>query len=272
MALSSISTKMVRHESRFFYIILEIGKNMDLQLNGKKVLVFGSSAGIGKAIAKSLISENATVCLNSRDNDRIQKSIQELKAFGGVMADLTKPNESAAAVSEAIKKMNGLDILIMNTGGPKKGAFADISTDQWILDFQNLWLSFVDAIKIALPVMKKQKYGRIILVTSLAAKEPLPNLTTSNGLRSGLAGLCKSLASEVAIDGITINILLPGYTNTDRLKELNLSEDKIKQMVPAGRLGHPEELADLATFLASPKAGYITGQSIAVDGGVLRGI
>ena len=132
---------------------------MDLQLNGKKVLVFGSSAGIGKAIAKSLISEKATVCLNSRDDERLQKSVQELKAFDGVKADLTKPNESANAVDAAIKKMNGLDILIMNTGGPKKGAFADITTDQWILDFQNLWLSFVDAVKIALPVMKKQKYG-----------------------------------------------------------------------------------------------------------------
>ena len=245
---------------------------MDLQLQGKKVLVFGSSAGIGKAIAKSMILENATVCLNSRDKLRLQRSVQELKAFGGVVADLSQPNQSSQAVAEAIKKMNGIDVLIMNTGGPKKGSFTDISSEQWMLDFQNLWLSFVDAVKVAIPVMKKQKYGRIILVTSLAAKEPLPNLTTSNGLRSGLAGLCKSLASEVAGDGITINILLPGYTNTDRLKELNLSEDKIKQMVPAGRLGEPEELADLATFLASPKAGYVTGQSIAIDGGVLRGI
>ena len=188
-----------------------------------------------------------------------------------MVADLTKPTEAAKATREAIEKMNGLDILIINTGGPAKGAFADITTEQWLSDYQNLWLSFVDAVKEALPVMKKQKYGRILLVTSLAAKEPLPNLTTSNGLRSGLTGLCKSLANEVAIDGITINILLPGYTNTDRLKELKLSEDKIKQMVPAGRLGDPQELADMATFLASPKAGYITGQSIAIDGGVLRG-
>ncbi len=244
---------------------------MDLQLHGKKVLVFGSSAGIGQAIAASMISEKAMVCLNSRDEVRLQKSVQELKAFAGIQADLSKPNESAKAVKQAIEKMNGLDILVMNTGGPKKGAFADISTDQWMTDYQNLWLSFVDAIKMALPVMKKQKYGRIILVTSLAAKEPLPNLTTSNGLRAGLTGLCKSLASEVAVDGITVNILLPGYTNTDRLKELNLSEEKIKQMVPAGRLAEPQELADLAVFLASPKAGYITGQSIAIDGGVLRG-
>jgi 3-oxoacyl-[acyl-carrier protein] reductase len=124
---------------------------------------------------------------------------------------------------------------------------------------------------LVLPEMKKQKFGRILMITSLAAKEPLPALTTSNGLRAGLAGLAKSIANEVAADGITLNLLLPGYTNTDRLKELNLSDERVKQIVPAGRLGEPRELADLACFLASPRAGYITGQSIAVDGGALKG-
>jgi len=244
---------------------------MDLKLNGKKALVFGSSTGIGRAIAESLMSEKADVIVNSRDSERLNKTISELKAKGGVTADLTLKGHAEKATREAIEKLNGLDILVVNTGGPAKGAFADITTEQWEKDFQNLWLSFVDAVKVALPVMKKQGYGRILVVTSLAEKEPLPLLTTSNGLRSGLAGLCKSLANEVAGDGITVNLLLPGYTNTDRLKDLKLSEEKVKQMVPAGRLGDPSELADLATFLASPKAGYITGQSIAIDGGVLRG-
>lgn len=244
---------------------------MNLQLNNKKALVFGSSTGIGRAIAESLIREDAMVILNSRNSDRLQQSVIELKAKGGVVADLSQAAEAKRAVGEAISKMGGLDILVINTGGPSKGAFSDISTEQWHLEFQNLWMSFVDATKEALPVMKKQKFGRIILVTSLAAKEPLPNLTTSNGLRAGLAGLCKSLANEVACDGITVNLLLPGYTDTDRLKELNLSEEKIRQMIPAGRLGDPKELANLACYLASPLAGYITGQSIAVDGGVLRG-
>ncbi len=243
---------------------------MDLKLHDKKALVFGSSAGIGRAIAESLILEKASVMINSRHEDRLQQCVQELKAKGGVVADLTQATQAQHAVGEAISKMNGLDILVMNTGGPSKGTFSDISTAQWHTDFQNLWMSFIEAVNAALPVMKKQKYGRIILVTSLAAKEPLPNLTTSNGLRAGLAGLCKSLANEVAADGITVNLLLPGYTDTDRLKELKLSEEKIRQMIPAGRLGDPQELASLACFLASPLAGYITGQSIAVDGGVLR--
>lgn len=244
---------------------------MDLNLAGKKAMVFGSSGGIGRAIAEVLIKEKATVYINSRDSARLEKAVHELGAEGGVVADLTRPHEGKQATNQAINKMDGLDILVINTGGPAKGSFENITDEQWHLDFQNLWMSFVEAAKEALPIMKKQKYGRIILVTSLAAKEPIAGLTTSNGLRAGLAGLCKSLANEVAADGITVNLLLPGYTNTDRLKDLKLSEEKIRQMVPAGRLGEPEELASLAAFLCSPLAGYITGQSIAVDGGVLRG-
>ncbi len=243
---------------------------MDLQLENKKAIVFGSSGGIGYAIAKSLTQEKARVCLNSRDSTRLEKAKTSLKTEFGITADLTKPEEAKRAVKMAIEKMQGLDILVMNTGGPSKGNFTDITNEQWLLDFQNLWLSFTDAVKEALPQMKKQNFGRILLVTSLAAKEPLSALTTSNGLRAGLAGLCKSLANEVAPFGITVNSLLPGYTNTERLKDLNLTEERVKQMVPAGRLGDPQELADLAAFLASPKAGYITGQSVVVDGGVLR--
>ena len=120
--------------------------------------------------------------------------------------------------------------------------------------------------------MQKGKYSRVVFVTSIAAKEPLPGLTTSNGIRAGLPGLCRSMANEFSKDGITFNCLLPGYTNTERIQNLNLAEDKIKEMVPAGRLGEPGELADLATFLSSEKGAYITGQSIAVDGGVLKGL
>jgi 3-oxoacyl-[acyl-carrier protein] reductase len=243
---------------------------MDLQLDDKKALVFGSSAGLGYAIAESLLKEKTKVCVNSRENVRLQITKSNLKTEFGVVADLSSAHDAKKAVAIAIQQMHGLDILVMNTGGPKKGQFNDITNEQWLHDFQNLWLSFTDAVKEALPQMKKQNFGRILLVTSLAAKEPLNALTTSNGLRAGLAGLCKSLSNEVASFGITVNLLLPGYTNTDRLKELKLSEERIKQMVPMGRLGDPRELADLAAFLASPKAGYITGQSISVDGGALK--
>lgn len=249
---------------------------MQLGLDEKKALVFGSSGGIGKAIVESLLKEKSHVVVNSRNADRVRATVAEFqKTFDtenvfGVTADLSKKDEATRAVKEARNLLNGLDVLVVNTGGPAKGSFEEITTEQWLFDYQNLWISFVDAVKASLPEMKKKNFGRILLVTSLAAKEPVRGLTTSNGLRAGLSGLCKSLSSEVASYGITVNVLLPGYTDTDRLKELKLSEDTVKGLVPMGRLGHPQELADLVAFLASERAGYITGQCIAVDGGALR--
>jgi len=243
---------------------------MDLGLKNKKALVFGSSAGIGRAVAESLIAEGVQMALCARNLDRLEKTAKEIGAGLCLAADLSKPGESARAVKEAIKKMDGLDILVTNTGGPAKGHFAEISEDQWRVDFQSLWLSVVEAMHAALPQMKKNNFGRVLMVTSIAGKEPLSGLTTSNGLRAGLEGLSKSVATEMAPFGITVNVLRPGYTNTERLKELNLSEERVKQMVPAGRLGEPKEFADMATFLASPRASYITGQCISVDGGVQK--
>ena len=244
---------------------------MDLQLKGKKALVMGGSTGIGKAIAEVLIAEGATVALCSRSLDKLEKTAKEIGAQHIFTCDLSKAGESKAVMEKAIAKMGVVDILITNTGGPVKGNFTDVSDNQWHEDFQSLWMSVVESLKVVLPKMKENNYGRVLLVTSLAAKEPLSGLTTSNGLRAGLAGLAKSIANEYAPFGVTLNLLLPGYTSTDRLKELNLTDERIKQMVPAGRLGDPRELADLATFLASPRAGYITGQSFLIDGGVVRG-
>jgi 3-oxoacyl-[acyl-carrier protein] reductase len=244
---------------------------MDLQLKGKKALVMGSSTGLGRAMAESLLKEGAEVCLSSRTQENLHKTAKEIGAQHFETCDFSLPGSSRELIKKVMKKMGQIDILVTNTGGPKKGNFLEVSDEQWHEDFQSLWMSPVEAMKEVLPVMKEKNYGRILMITSLAAKEPLPGLTTSNGLRAGLAGLARSISNEYSAFGITINLLLPGYTNTDRLKALNLSEQKVKEMVPAGRLGDPSELADLGTFLASPKGGYITGQSIAIDGGVIRG-
>jgi 3-oxoacyl-[acyl-carrier protein] reductase len=243
---------------------------MNLELKGKKALVLGSSTGLGRAIAESLIAEGAEVCIVSRNVENISKTAKEIGATHFETADLSLKGETTKLVEKVLAKMGHVDILVNNTGGPKKNNFLDVSDEQWAEDFQSLWMSPVEAMRILLPKMKDKNFGRILMITSLAAKEPLPGLTTSNGLRAGLAGLSKSIVNEYAAFGITINLLLPGYTDTDRIKSLNLSEVKIKEMVPAGRLGHPRELADLATFLASDKGAYINGQSIAVDGGALR--
>jgi len=244
---------------------------MDLQLKNKRALVMGASTGIGRAIAEVLVQEGATVTICSRSLDKLQKTAQEIGAKHFFTCDLSKAGQAKAVVEKSIAAMGGVDILVTNTGGPNKGNFADISETQWQEDFQSLWMSVVESLKVALPQMRENNYGRVLLVTSLAAKEPLNGLTTSNGLRAGLTGLSKSIANEYAPFGVTLNLLLPGYTSTDRLKELKLTDERIKQMVPAGRLGDPRELADLAAFLASPRAGYITGQSILIDGGVTRG-
>jgi 3-oxoacyl-[acyl-carrier protein] reductase len=244
---------------------------MNLELKGKKALVLGSSTGLGRAVAESLMAEGAEVCIVSRNRENITKTAQEIGTPYFETADLAKKGETAKLIERVLLKMGQIDILVTNTGGPKKNNFLDVTDEQWQEDFQSLWMSPVEAMRILLPKMKDKNYGRILMITSLAAKEPLPGLTTSNGLRAGLSGLSKSIVNEYAAFGITINLLLPGYTDTDRIKSLNLSESKIKEMVPAGRLGDPNELADLATFLASKKGAYINGQSIAVDGGALRG-
>ena len=231
----------------------------------------GSSEGIGLAIAKSLIGEGASVCLHARNEEKLIMRSKQIDARSYVVGDLTRAGEGEKLTAKAAEKLGGLDILVANTGGPPKNDFLNVSTEDWHRDFQSLWMSVVESLRIGLPLMKKNSFGRIIVVSSIAAKEPLAGLTTSNGFRAGLAGLMKSAANEYAPYGITFNLLLPGYTNTDRIKNLNLSPDWIKQTVPAGRLADPAELGDLAAFLASPKASYITGQSIAVDGGVLGG-
>ena len=244
---------------------------MNLELNGKKALVMGSSEGIGLAIAKSLLAEGATVCLNARNEEKLAMRSKEIGAHAFIPGDLTLPGEGKRITARASSQLQGLDILVANTGGPPKKNFMDVSGEDWQRDFQSLWMSVVESLQECLPPMSEAGFGRILVVSSIAAKEPLPGLTTSNGFRAGLAGLMKSIANECAYSGVTLNLLLPGYTNTDRIKNLNLSQEWIEKTVPAGRLGRPEELGELAAFLASPKAGYITGQSIAVDGGVLAG-
>ncbi len=245
---------------------------MNLGLQKKRVLVQGSSSGLGLAIAKAFAAEGASVAICSRDQKRIEQAAKEIPGAVGFVCDLDKKGAPTQLVKDVVSKLGGIDVLVVNTGGPPKGLFADLSLDAWQEGFQKLYLSAIESMQAALPHMRKQKWGRILFSTSTAAKQPIAKLTVSNSLRSGLLGLMKTVSQEVAAEGITVNALMPGSTRTERLAELGRSEAELVQEIPAKRLGEPEEYAALAVFLASQQAGYITGQAIACDGGLIKAL
>lgn len=244
---------------------------MDLGLKGRKALVMGGSSGLGKAIAQALGAEGARVAICARGAERLAKTATQL-GVEGIVADLSLPGAAAALVKDAEDRLGALDVLVVNTGGPPPLPFADLADSAWRSAFESLWMSSVGAIRAVLPGMQARRWGRIILITSVAAREPVVNLMLSNSLRAGLHGLVNALSKEVAADHITVNALMPGYTLTERLAELKVDEAKLIAQIPARRLGRPQDFAATAAFLASEPAGYITGQAIAVDGGLLNSI
>jgi 3-oxoacyl-[acyl-carrier protein] reductase len=244
---------------------------MDLGLQGRRALVMGGSRGLGKAIAQALVAEGARVAICARDAGRVAATAAEI-GVEGLVCDLSTPGAADALVRQAQDLLGHLDVLIVNTGGPPAGHFADLSDLAWHTAFEQLWMSSVSAIRAALPGMRARRSGRVILITSIAAREPVPNLMLSNSLRAGLHGLVNALSKEVAGDEVTVNALMPGYTLTERLEELHLDEAQLTAQIPARRLGRSQDFAAVAAFLASDRAGYVTGQAIACDGGLLQSI
>lgn len=244
---------------------------MDLQLKNKRVLVLGASSGLGFHVAKAYSDEGACVAICSRDEMRIKKASVGIPGSLPFVCDLDKAGEGKALVERVIEKLGGIDILFVNTGGPQAGPFSELKIEDWQKGFEKLWLSAIECVLAASQPMKEQRWGRIILNTSTAAKEPIQNLTVSTALRSGLLGLVKTMSREFAPYQITANVIMPGYTKTERLAELGVSDEVLAKEIPMGRLGKPEEYAALAVFLGSEPAAYITGQAIACDGGLIRG-
>jgi 3-oxoacyl-[acyl-carrier protein] reductase len=244
---------------------------MDLGLKGRRALVMGGSRGLGRAIAAGLKQEGAMVAICARDAKVVAEAASAM-GVDGFVADLSTEDAGQKAVTEARQRLGGLDVLVVNTGGPTPGTFATLSDKDWRGGWDGLWMSTVQSIREALGPMRAQKWGRIIVVTSTTAREPIPNLMLSNALRAGLHNLINALSKEVAADGVNINALMPGYIATDRLRKLGLDEDALRALIPARRIGKPEEFAAAAVFLASDCASYLTGQAIAVDGGRLNGI
>jgi len=244
---------------------------MDFGLNGKRALVTGASRGLGRAIASALRAEGAQVAICARDEKRVQATAREIGALG-FARDLTPRGAGVALAEEVSLRLGGIDILVVNTGGPPTGTFEAQGDAAWAEAFEGIFMSAVGLIRASLSGMRERKWGRIIIVTSIAGKEPAPGLVLSNAIRPALHGLTNALSREVAADGITVNAILPGYTLTERLLELGVDERKLADQIPAKRVGKAEEFAALAAFLASEPAAYICGQAIACDGGFLQSI
>lgn len=258
---------------------------MDLGLNGKVALVAASSRGLGRAIADELAAAGARLALCARGADALEQARAALAATGADVvaqaADLTDPAGVQAVLDVAQQAYGRIDVLVTNTGGPPSGRFDEHSPETWQRAVEQNLHSVLNLTRGALAGMRTRGWGRIIHVTSIAVKQPVDGLILSNAVRAAVTGFARTLANEVAKDGVTVNCVMPGYTKTDRVVELAgkvgggdpaKGYARWEGEIPMARLGEPEELAALVAFLASARASYITGQSIAVDGGWIRSL
>lgn len=253
---------------------------MDLGLKGRSALVTAASKGLGRACAEALIGEGAHAFISSRDAASIENTGKQIKAAGWSAADVSKPGEPEALVAAAIARLGRLDVLVVNAGGPPPGTFQSTPMEAWDVAFQLTLMSAVRLIKAGLPHLKHSDQGRIVLITSISVRQPIPNIALSNSLRAAVTGMAKTLSRELAPDRITVNCLAPDAILTDRLRVLAIAagvdpEERIKQQsaaAPMGRLGDPSEFGAACAFLCSKQAGYITGQTLGVDGGALLGV
>lgn len=262
---------------------------MDLGLKGKVALVAAASRGLGRAVAEELAAEGAALVVCSRNAETINQSAQEIRAATGadilaLPCDVSKVDEVERLVQSGLGRFGRIDILVTNAGGPPAGKFESFSQDQWEAAARLTLFSAIELARAVLPGMKERAWGRILNITSIAVKQPVDNLILSNSLRAAVTGFARTLANEVATFGITVNNIMPGYTRTERVEELSrmmaekegiTPEDFIarwEKEIPMRRLGEPREFAALAAFLVSERASYITGTSIPVDGGWIRGL
>ena len=253
---------------------------MNLGLENKVAFVAASSQGLGKAVAMELAKEGARAIINGRNKETLQTTKAEIEKetnseILALAGDLSNAEEREQIIKTALQTFGSVDIVVTNTGGPPSGKFEDFSDEQWDSAYRTMLSSAVGLIKGFLPSMKEKHWGRIIAITSQAVKQPVNNLVLSNSVRASVAGLIKTLSNELGQYNITVNNVLPGYTETERLKKLIKSDPAFasgKSEIPLGRFGKPEEFAAAVAFLASERASFITGVSLAVDGGWVKSL
>ncbi|MEL6767428.1 MAG: SDR family oxidoreductase [Pseudomonadota bacterium] len=261
---------------------------MDLGLSGKRALVLASSRGLGRAIAEGLAAEGAHVLLAGRNAEKLEAVAGAIRAAGGkadiAIADLSDPGATEAVATAVRTVLGGVDILVNNTGGPPPGRMVEADPSVMAAQFDTMVMRLVEITARLLPAMRAQKWGRIITIGSSGVIQPLTNLGLSNALRASLVGWSKSLSNDLAAEGITVNMLIPGRIHTERVDELDAAASKrtgksvdetraaAMSAIPAGRYGTPDEFAAVAVFLASQQASYVTGSQVRVDGGAIRSI
>ena len=256
---------------------------MELGLAGRVALVTGGSAGLGFAVARALAAEGARVALNARDPARLDAAVARLREETGAdvrpFAGDVAAGGGGAILADVVRTFGRVDVLLANAGGPPKGSWDAHDAAAWRGALEYNLLSTVDLCRAAVPGMVARRWGRVLAITSFAARQPVPGLILSTTARAGVLGFLKALADEVAAAGVTVNALCPGHILTDRQRQLAGEGGDLEAAlaaraaeIPARRIGTPAELGDVACFLASERASYVTGTAIAVDGGLTRSI
>jgi 3-oxoacyl-[acyl-carrier protein] reductase len=241
---------------------------MDLGIAGRRAAVAAASKGLGFAVASALVAEGVRVAICGRHADTIEAAANTLgRGAVPIVADLSSPDGATGFVRDAREALGGVDILVANAGGPPPGNFASVTLDQYLDAFELNCRSTIAMCYDAVPRMREQRWGRVVAITSIAVRQPIPTLILSNTARAGVTGFLKTLAREIAADGVTVNSLLPGLHATERVAALHAGEGDPAAGVPAGVIGDPHDFGQFAAFLCSEQARYVTGTATTVDGG-----
>jgi 3-oxoacyl-[acyl-carrier protein] reductase len=257
---------------------------LDLGLRGKRALVMGSTRGMGNGIAARLAEEGATVAICGRNLVDAQDAASRIDGSIAYALDLSDANSVDALIETVDAEFNGLDIVVCNGGGPPPGNIADVSAETWMTQYQTMFVNQLSVVNAFLPGMRERGWGRILVISSSGIAQPIPNLGISNAIRASQVGWAKTLSSETAADGVTVNTIAPGRIHTDRVDQIDAA-GAVKQgktideivrashaVIPVGRYGTVAEFADTAVYLLSENASYVTGSVVRVDGGMIRSV